>query len=83
VLQNRAHFVPITNVPQDPPLEAALAKVSDHLDHGIWTTRPPELVGDAAEWGSESEGFGAGTEGRVTYNPKTSRVDADPGPALG
>jgi triacylglycerol esterase/lipase EstA (alpha/beta hydrolase family) len=44
-----------------------LTKTNDSLDHGIWTDRPPLLIGDRGEWESESDGFLTGTEGRVTY----------------
>lgn len=38
------------------------------LDHGIWTDKPPDFVGnDEVNWGSESNGFLTGTAGFVTY----------------
>ena len=37
------------------------------LDHGEWTDPPPQLIGNKAEWQSESSGVMTGTEGRVTY----------------
>jgi hypothetical protein len=45
-----------------------LSKTDDSLDHGIWTDRPPTIIGDRGEWESESDGFATGTEGRVTYS---------------
>jgi hypothetical protein len=48
----------------------ALVKADDHLDHGIWSARPPDFVGQRAEWRSESEGLGTGTEGWVIYEAK-------------
>jgi hypothetical protein len=48
----------------------ALVKTSDNLDHGIWTTRPADFVGDSAEWESESSGFATGTAGSVDYEVK-------------
>jgi|GEM_PF-1737928 len=44
-----------------------LTRTEDSLEHGIWTDRPPLLIGDRGEWESESDGFLTGTEGRVTY----------------
>jgi hypothetical protein len=41
------------------------------LDHGEWTDQPPELIGNRAEWESESDGVATGTEGRVTYQIET------------
>jgi hypothetical protein len=39
-------------------MERALEKSGDHLDHGIWTDNhpPQDLVGDGADWSSESQG---------------------------
>src|ERR1700733_13747574 len=48
----------------------ALVKTSDNLDHGIWTTRPADFVGDSAEWEAESSGFATGTAGSVDYEVK-------------
>src|SRR5215831_649745 len=47
--------------------DVALVKTGDHLDHGIWSDKPPDFVGNKAEWGSESSGILTGTEGWVTY----------------
>lgn len=44
-----------------------LIKVSDRIDHGVWTSRPPQIIGDRASWATESDGFATGTEGLVTY----------------
>jgi hypothetical protein len=41
------------------------------LDHGEWTVQPPQLIGNAGEWESESAGFATGTEGRVSYQIET------------
>jgi hypothetical protein len=45
-----------------------LTKTADNLDHGIWTDRPPVIIGDRGEWESESDGILTGTEGRATYS---------------
>src|SRR3712207_44308 len=47
--------------------ELNLRRTSDELEHGEWKDRPPQLVGNRADWESESNGFATGTEGRVTY----------------
>lgn len=47
--------------------ERALEKTRDHLDHGVWSDSPPDLVGDSAEWRSESSGVLTGTEGSVDF----------------
>jgi hypothetical protein len=44
-----------------------LRRTKAELDHGIWKDEPPLLIGNKAEWESESDGFLTGTEGRVTY----------------
>jgi len=45
----------------------ALELVDKTLDHGIWSVKPPDFVGDSASWASESNGFMTGTEGNVFY----------------
>jgi len=44
-----------------------LRRTKAELDHGIWKEQPPQIIGDRAEWESESDGFLTGTEGRVNY----------------
>jgi len=44
-----------------------LRRTNLELDHGVWKDQPPQLIGNRAEWESESDGFLTGTEGRVTY----------------
>lgn len=44
-----------------------LRRTAHSLDHGEWTTQPPQLIGNQGTWESESDGFATGTEGRVTY----------------
>lgn len=50
----------------------SLEKVSEHLDHGIWTRHPPKTIAPnwKVGWASESNGIATGTEGRVTYRIK-------------
>jgi hypothetical protein len=55
-----------------------LRKTSEELDHGEWTSHPPALVGNRADWESESDGFATGTEGRVAYE-----IENDTGGAVG
>ena len=55
-----------------------LIKLSDTLDHGEWTIRPPATVGNQAEWESESNGFATGTEGSANY-----RIETDEGEPIG
>src|SRR5262245_60238731 len=45
----------------------ALELTENNLDHGRWSIRPNNLVGDSDEWESESHGVMTGTEGSVTY----------------
>ena len=40
-----------------------LTKVENHLDHGVWSHEPPDIVGKEAHWGSESSGVLTGTAG--------------------
>lgn len=54
----------------------ALVKTQDHLDHGVWTDRPPHFVGNTAQWGSESNGFLTGTEGWVKYEIVTQSLQS-------
>ncbi len=54
IFENRAHV--------------NLALQEAHLDGGIWTDQPPQLIGNAAEWASESSGVATGTEGHATYS---------------
>jgi hypothetical protein len=44
------------------------------LDHGIWTTLPPETIPNHTQvtWESESNGFMTGTEGHITYSIGTT-----------
>lgn len=44
-----------------------LRLMNSGLDHGEWTSQPPELIGNLGIWESESNGFATGTEGRATY----------------
>ena len=45
-----------------------LLKQNDRLDHGKWTTRPPDVIGNRGDWESESDGFLTGTEGSTSYH---------------
>ncbi|MEU4120194.1 hypothetical protein AB0F71_37555 [Kitasatospora sp. NPDC028055] len=44
-----------------------LRLTATEIGPGVFTTQPPQLIGDRGEWESESDGFLTGTEGRVTY----------------
>lgn len=44
-----------------------LVKFDHSLDHGEWTSLPPQIIGNRGDWESESDGFMTGTEGRVSY----------------
>lgn len=45
------------------------------LDHGIWTTSPPNAIetGETSTFESESDGFQTGTEGTVDFTIQTSQ----------
>jgi hypothetical protein len=55
-----------------------LRKTSDSLDHGVFVTRPPTLIGNFGEWESESSGFLTGTEGSASY-----QIEDDTGAVIG
>lgn len=55
-----------------------LRRLSASLNHGEWAVQPPQILGDRAEWESESNGFLTGTEGRVTY-----QIEDDEGGRVG
>jgi hypothetical protein len=48
-----------------------LVKLKQELDHGVWSSEPPALIGNLGTWMSESDGFATGTEGRVVYQIQT------------
>ena len=45
-----------------------LNKVSESLAHGTWRDTPPNSIGGAGSWESESDGVATGTEGTASYN---------------
>jgi hypothetical protein len=55
-----------------------LRKTNDSLDHGEWTSKPPDLIGNRGEWESESSGFATGTEGSASY-----QIENDTGAVIG
>jgi hypothetical protein len=55
------HIVLVNNTPFN------LYRERGHLDHGVWASHTPEVIGDYGEWASESNGFLTGTEGWATY----------------
>jgi hypothetical protein len=47
-----------------------LAKTNESIDHGEWTSHPPDTItpGSTVTWRTESDGIATGTEARVSYN---------------
>ena len=61
-MASRSTHVTLTNA-----TGSNLLRKSISLEHGVWTTRPPQIIGDRGEWASESDGFMTGTEGHAVY----------------
>ena len=72
-MASRSTAVVFTNTTRN----TGLYKVDEDLPHGVWTTEPPEFIGPGAQvvWGSESDGFLTGTEGKVRYLPGPADTD--------
>ncbi|MFC8797841.1 hypothetical protein ACFT2C_08910 [Promicromonospora sp. NPDC057138] len=62
----RSYLIQLTNL---TGLALRLDPEKTELIRGRWTDAPPDVIGNSstAHFGSESDGFMTGTEGRVTY----------------
>ena len=60
-----------TSITWSNELDSSLELLEADLDHGEWTTNPPQTIaaGEEVFWGSESDAIsiGTGTEGHVRY----------------